>query len=420
MLQNAAVSAKLARVRYLSATAFALLGAALIAIAYGLARFAFGLFVPPIRDDLGLSQGVMGIIGAQPFVSFVLASVAASWLAERLGARGAAVLSAAFALLGLTLISRADSALTLGAGVFACGLCTGTMMPALSTGAQVAIRPALHGRVNAVMNAGTSVGVALAVPAVLLLAGAWREAYAAFAVVTGIAMLAAWRYLPAAAAATAHPPRSGAVRGVLSGRMISLCLFALVMGWVSSAYWVFAPDLVVQVGGVAPRLTGLLWLAVGLVGLTAAFAADWGDRLGIARVQAAALLGLALALLGLVAAPDQLPLALASAALFGLVYMTLTGLYLVVGIRLLVDRPSLGAVLPFMAIAVGQALGSPVAGSLVEWAGYGAAFTTFAAVGVAAAACLRLFPAPPALEPAVHRVGTVHGGTDGQPVEDGG
>lgn len=36
-----------------SSMRFALFGAGLIAITYGLARFAFGLFVPPIRADLG-------------------------------------------------------------------------------------------------------------------------------------------------------------------------------------------------------------------------------------------------------------------------------------------------------------------------------------------------------------------------------
>ena len=388
---------------YLSATKYALLGAGLIAIAYGLARFAFGLFVPPIRDDLGISSEVMGIIGAQPFISFVLASLFASTLAERLGARGATVISAAFALLGLTLISQAQGPWSLGAGVFACGLCTGTMMPALSTGVQASLSPIVHGRVNAVMNAGTSAGVALGVPAVLLLAGAWREAYAAFAVVTAIAMVAAWRYLPAASAASAESSAHAPLRKVLSGPMIRLCLFSVMMGWVSAAYWVFAPDLMVEFGGLEPRLTGLLWLAVGVVGLTAAFAADWGDRLGVARVQAAALTGMALALLALIAVPGQLALALASAALFGLTYMTLTGLYLVTGIRLLAERPSLGAVLPFVAIAVGQALGSPMAGSLVERTGYTATFTTFAVVGIAAAACLRFFPASPPRDPAVPR-----------------
>ena len=49
---------------YPSSTGFAIFGAALIAISYGLARFAFGLFVPPIRDDLNLSPYAVGVIGA--------------------------------------------------------------------------------------------------------------------------------------------------------------------------------------------------------------------------------------------------------------------------------------------------------------------------------------------------------------------
>ena len=76
--------------RFPSSTAFALLGAGLIAISFGLARFAFGLFVPPIRADLSLSPHVIGIIGALPLISFALASVVAPWCADRLGARNTA------------------------------------------------------------------------------------------------------------------------------------------------------------------------------------------------------------------------------------------------------------------------------------------------------------------------------------------
>ncbi|WP_228285593.1 hypothetical protein [Marinobacter sp. bablab_jr008] len=60
--------------RFPSSTAFALVGAGLIAISFGFARFAFGLFVPPIRADLSLSPHVVGIIGALPLISFALAS----------------------------------------------------------------------------------------------------------------------------------------------------------------------------------------------------------------------------------------------------------------------------------------------------------------------------------------------------------
>ncbi|MBK1726468.1 MFS transporter [Halorhodospira neutriphila] len=378
----------------ISATTYAALGAGLIAVAYGLARFAFGLFVPPIREELGLSAEVMGFIGAQPFISFVFASLFASAVAERLGARAATVLSGAFAVAGLTLISQAEGPLVLGAGVFACGLCTGTMMPALNTGLHAAVRPTLHGRVNAVMNAGTSLGVALAVPAVLLLAGAWREAYAAFALLAALGAAAAWALLPASAAADREAPATPPARlpAQQRRRVIELCLFSAAMGGVSSAYWVFAPDLVVALGGLEPHLSGWLWLAVGVAGLAGAAAGDWADRHGAGVTQAVALATLAAGLLLLIAAPSQLMLAIASAALFGVAYMTLTAVYLISGIRLLPHRPSLGAVLPFLAIAVGQAIGSPLAGWAVERFGYTGAFAAFAGLGLAAAACWPLFP----------------------------
>ena len=71
----------------LSSTGFALLGALLVAISFGLARFAFGLYVPPIRDALGLSAVEMGLIGALPLLSFLLSTLAAPWVTDRLGAR---------------------------------------------------------------------------------------------------------------------------------------------------------------------------------------------------------------------------------------------------------------------------------------------------------------------------------------------
>src|SRR5919112_1549757 len=39
-------------------------GLAMIALTYGLARFAYGLFLPEMRDSLDLSESVLGLIGA--------------------------------------------------------------------------------------------------------------------------------------------------------------------------------------------------------------------------------------------------------------------------------------------------------------------------------------------------------------------
>lgn len=377
----------------LATTGFSLFGAALIAISYGLARFAFGLFVPPIRAELGLTPDVIGMIGALPFISFVLATLIAPVATHRLGARNTAVLSGGFGVGGLTLISQATGPLSLGTGVFACGICTGLMMPALTSAMQVLVRRSMHGRVSAVMNAGTSIGVAFAVPAVLFLANAWRLAYISFALVAAVGVVAAWYFIPSvsrlANTKSVTPPPISALQWA---RLTRLSLFAFAMGFIASAYWIFAPDLAVSLGALPPDQTGWLWLAVGIAGLGGAVVSDLADRNNPAITHALMLVTLSASLALLAASPGQLPLAVFSALVFGLAYMSLTGLYLISGIRLLPGRLSLGPVLPFIACALGQAAGSPVVGLMVETFGYADAFATFAAAGILVAMLSPLYP----------------------------
>jgi predicted MFS family arabinose efflux permease len=377
----------------IASTGFALLGASMIAVSYGLARFAFGLFVPPIRAELELTPDLIGVIGALPFVSFVLATLVAPLAADRLGARNTAVLSAGFGVAGLALISQATGAVSLGAGVFACGICTGLMMPALTAAMQALVKRSLHGRVSAVMNAGTSIGVAFAVPTVLFLAGAWRFAYASFAVVAAVAAVAAWYFIPSVSRVTpanAAPPAP--ISALQWNRLFRLSLFAFAMGFVASAYWVFAPDLAVTLGSLRPDETGWLWLAVGIAGLGGAVVSDLAERNNPPITHALMLVTLSTSLALLAASPGQLVIAVFSALVFGLAYMSLTGLYLLSGIRLLPGRLSMGPVLPFIACAIGQATGSPVAGVLVGEFGYADAFAMFSVIGILVATLSPLYP----------------------------
>tara|TARA_R100001369_G_scaffold23030_1_gene42289 strand:+ start:25136 stop:25774 length:639 start_codon:yes stop_codon:yes gene_type:complete len=164
------------------------------------------------------------------------------------------------------------------------------------------------------------------------------------------------------------------------------------MGFVSAPYWLFAPDLAVSLGALSPGHTGWLWFAVGGAGLGGAVISDLADRNNPPITQALMLMMLSSSLVLLAASPGQLALAMFSAMVFGLAYMSLTGLYLMTGIRLLPGRLSMGPVLPFMACALGQAVGSPVIGVLVDRLEYADAFSIFSVVGILVAVLSPLYP----------------------------
>jgi len=371
-----------------SPLAMAVLGGGLIAVTYGLARFMFGLFLPAIRADIALSPTLAGVIGALPFVSFVLAILAAPAVARMLGVRWAATLAAAFALAGLAAIAQAPGPWVLALGVLTCGISTGLSTPVLASAVHLTVRPALQGRVNAAINAGTSLGVAAAGPAVLWWADAWRPAYLAAAGLALLALLAAATKLPARSPRAAGCPANAPQPRVSRRQWLDitrLSVLAAAMGFVSALYWVFGPDFAVRAGGLSSAGTAWMWLAVGVGGLAGGAAGDLIQRHGHAISHAFALAMLAASLTLLAADPSNVVLGLVSAAAFGGAYMTLTGLYLVGGTQILAQRPAQGPVIPFLAIACGQIAGSPVGGWLIGAHGYGVTFGTFAAVGLAVA-----------------------------------
>ncbi|MDN7128247.1 MFS transporter [Pseudidiomarina sp. 1APR75-33.1] len=377
----------------ISGMRFALIGAILIAISFGLARFAFGLFIPQIRDDLGMSANTIGVIAALPLISFVIVSLVAPLVTKYFGARNTTVLSASFSVLGLALISQATGPISLGIGVFACGICSGLMMPALTSAMQALVDRSIHGRVSSVMNAGTSIGVVLSVPAVLFLVGAWRYAYVSFALIAILGVVLAWYFIPSVSRLTplnAAPPPKITVRQWW--RLLKLALFAFAMGFIASAYWTFAPDLATNLGSLSSSQSGWLWLALGIAGLGGAIVSDLADRNNPAITHALMLMMLTTSLTLLAASPSQVYLAVFSAFIFGLSYMSLTGLYLMTGIRLLPGRVSMGPVLPFLACALGQAAGAPLVGVLVGELGYAESFSIFAAVGIVIALISPFYP----------------------------
>ena len=85
-------------------------GLAMIALTYGLARFAYGLFLPEMRESLDLSESAPGLIGAASYAGYCLAILGALVFTSRTGPRFMAVAAGAVAVVGMAAIAWSPTA----------------------------------------------------------------------------------------------------------------------------------------------------------------------------------------------------------------------------------------------------------------------------------------------------------------------
>ncbi|BES73364.1 YbfB/YjiJ family MFS transporter [Marinobacter nanhaiticus D15-8W] len=356
-------------------------GFGLIAVCYGFARFAFGLFLPQIDSDLALGSTLAGVIAGGSFLSYCIAIVASAYLTERVGPRAVSVGAALVAAAGMAGIALAPDALSLAGAVMLAGSSTGLASPPMAVAVAAAVRRDRQDATNTVINAGTSAGVALSGPIALLIGGQWRLAFVAFAVVAlGLAVAAA-RSIPAA------PGRSGAAAGVIppiDSNVARLIGAAFLMGAASTALWSFGGKLATLRLGWEATGIGALWVAIGAAGITGGGAGALVSRFGIDRVHWVFLATMAAGILEAGASFATPVTTLGGGALFGAAYVMLTGVYLVWGVTALPHRPATGLMVAFLTIAIGQTVGAPVFGFLLEQFGPDYAVVSFACLGLVA------------------------------------
>src|SRR5690554_5516252 len=107
-------------------------GIALIAVSYGLARFAYGLFVPAFRETFDLDATAAGAIAAGSYVAYCVGVIIATTATPRVGARLVAVGAGSLATAGTAMIALAPDALILAVGVVVAGASTGVASPPLA------------------------------------------------------------------------------------------------------------------------------------------------------------------------------------------------------------------------------------------------------------------------------------------------
>ncbi|MDJ1370785.1 MFS transporter [Gulosibacter molinativorax] len=359
-------------------------GLSLIAVCYGLARFAYGLFVPVFRTEFSLDSTTAGGIASGSYVSYCVAIVLATMLTPRFGGRVVALAAGAIATAGILMIAAAPNTVVLAVGVLIAGSSTGVASPPLAHAVAHTVRPSVRDRTQTVINAGTGVGVAIAGPVALLTHEHWRAAWLIFAILC--AMVTIW---VAVAVSSGPADRSGqdSVAALLprpllpagSGRLTAA---AALMGVASSAVWTFGRDVLVTVGGMGETTSTIAWIFLGVFGVLGAAAGDLTRRFGIHTGWTATMLIMGTATVLLSTLPS---LAWIAAAGFGAAYIGLTGLLLIWGTAVYSQTPAAGVGLAFLAIAIGQSAGAPIVGALSEAIGPPAAFTAAALIAFAGA-----------------------------------
>lgn len=357
-------------------------GLCLIGACYGLARFAYGLFVPSFRSEFSLDATATGVIASGGYVVYCVAVLAASVLTPRLGGRAVAVAAGVLATAGTLTIALAGGTPALVLGVLLGGASTGLVSPALAHAVAYRVVSERQGRVQTVVNAGTGVGVAIAGPIALLTRDEWREAWLSFAILASLATLWAAVRVPG----DRGDERSDGLlpRPFFPAGSLPLTVAAAVAGAASAAVWTFGRDLMVA-DGLDEQGSTVAWILLGALGVLGAGAGDLAARRGLPSAWSGTTLLLAGATALLAFAPGRLATASVAAASFGAAYIAVTGLLLVWATRVHPRNPAAGVGWAFLVLALGQAAGSSALGAVAEASDARSAFVVAALAAVAAA-----------------------------------
>ena len=353
------------------------------AVAFGPARNGYGLFLPDIREEFGLSTVILGLIASGLYAGYLAALFAVGLFAARVGPRLPVMIGLLSAGVGMALVALSSNAMMLAAGVILAGTSAGWSWAPYNDAVEQMVSPHSRNRALSIISTGTTFGIMVA-GLTALAAAVWGTPWRAAWIVFALASLAAAAYnvwlLPSG-------PHGSGGRGAMRRlgwnwlvRAGSAPLFvvALSFGVVNAIYWSFAVDLLSRSGefyGLSHQVAGPVFYAVlGVVGFAGLFTGDAVARFGLRRVLVAiqASLGISVGLLGL--APASLLAVGVSAVLFGIGVMTMSALLSVWSSAVFPEQPSTGFSATLFLFAVGNVAGPVAAGAFAGEFGLDTAF----------------------------------------------
>ncbi len=379
---------------------------ALVVIVF--ARLAYGMLLPAMRADLGMSYQQAGLLGTITALGYLALVLAGGVAAARWGAKQAVVLGLFVVAVGFTGLALATNYLVIMALMALLGFGTAfSFAPMISLLATW--YPEKRGQVIGYMSAGIGLGLLITgalVPWLLDAFGAigWRLAwgvFAASAVATGLLVTIVVRNPPAEQVGpNIRPPTADKWLIYTNPRVLVVASIYGIIGLCYIVQAVFMVSYVVE-SGFSETVAGWLLAMSGL--LSVASAPIWGtlsDRLGRPNALTAAM-GLVTLSMAIVLFSQSL---LAFFLHFLLIGSSLNGTFTTVQAASTDQVPPRYIPIAFsfatLLFAGGQLVGPAVAGWLIETTGDFRAAIAFTCVGLTAGIYLtqrmRRFPAEPA------------------------
>jgi predicted MFS family arabinose efflux permease len=339
-----------------------------IAVAFGFARYGYGLFVPEFRDTFDLSTEAVGFIAAGAYASYLAALLVTGALVARVGPRLPVVIGGLSAAAGMAMIGLAPNTPVFVVGVLLAATSPGWSWAPFSDAVARMIDPDSQSRTLSIITTGTTFGVLVAGPAALVASGAWRGAWIAFALVALAVTVWNALLLPTGPHGNGDEEEGNAARPEFRWRWFfgpgSARLFAVAasFGFAGTVYWTYAVDLVSSAGGFSASAGPLLWTAVGFTGIAGVATGDIISRLGLRLSLIAGLtaLGVATGVLG--AVPTSWVTLGISAALFGTSFMALSALLVTWTSTVFPDQPGTGFSATQIFLAAGTITGPAIMG----------------------------------------------------------
>ncbi|GAB3220524.1 MFS transporter [Mycolicibacterium hippocampi] len=357
-----------------------LAGAAVVGVAFGMARYAYGLTLPDIRDELRLSELVLGLIASATFAGYLTGLVLAGPLAARRGARAPTTVGGVCGAAGAVIVAVAQSPWLLAVGAVLAGGAGGWVWAPYSDIVTRMVPLRQQPRALAIITTGTSGGlVVLGGLAVFAAVGSWRLVWVGIALAAVVAAVVNLRLVPRTEPARGSDEQQNAsslARALRVPAGYSVVYFAAVV-----IYFTYASDALGRADLPAVAVPAL-YAAIGITGVVGVATGAAAQRLGSSRVAALCLVivAAALALLGL--AGDSVIATATSACIFGVGYMTGSAVLAVWTAELVPDRAGAAFTACLVVGAVSSVAAPAVAGAVIPGLGLGTVLVLTGAVSL--------------------------------------